>query len=166
MVKPIKTAESSKPTKPRPDFPLFPHNTGRWCKKVKGRFVYFGKVADDPHGDAALERWLEQKDDLLAGRTPRTKPEGLTLRELLDRYMVSKRHLVDACELSPRTFAELYSTCKRIGDAFGINRLVDDLASDDFDAYARYLLRRGGRSDWAMQYNGFGVCSNLDMKRA
>lgn len=33
--------------KPRPDFPLSIHKgTGYWCKKVKGRVYYFGKVAD------------------------------------------------------------------------------------------------------------------------
>ena len=63
--------------KPHPDFPLFRHATGRWTKKVKGRFHYFGKVADDPEGEKALNLWLDQKDDLLAGRTPRTKAEGL-----------------------------------------------------------------------------------------
>ena len=35
-------------------------------------FSYFGKMADDPQGEKALNLWLEQKDDLLAGRTPRT----------------------------------------------------------------------------------------------
>jgi len=37
-----------------PDFPLFPHRTGRWYKKVRGKFCYFGKVADDP---TARLRW-------------------------------------------------------------------------------------------------------------
>lgn len=66
------------------------------------------------------------------------------MRELLDRYMVSKRCLVDTCELSPRTFAELYSTCKRIGDIFGINRLVDDLASDDFERLRKVFAKTWG----------------------
>jgi hypothetical protein len=59
-----------RPAKPRPDFPLFPHRNGRWAKKVRGKFVYFGKWADDPKGEAAVDLWLDQKDDLLAGRTP------------------------------------------------------------------------------------------------
>ncbi len=47
-----------RPGKPHPDFPLFPHATGRWAKKVRGRFCFFGKVADDPKGEKALELWL------------------------------------------------------------------------------------------------------------
>ncbi|MGD0655105.1 MAG: tyrosine-type recombinase/integrase [Thermoguttaceae bacterium] len=123
---------------------MFPHASGRWCKKVKGRFVYFGKVDDDPQGQRAIELWLEQKDDLLAGRTPRVKPEGLILRELLDRYMVSKRHLLDTREISPKHFAELYACCRRIGDAFGLNRLVVDLAADDFDRLRKAISKNWG----------------------
>ena len=63
-----------KPKKPRPDFPLSIHKgTGYWCKKVRGRVYYFGKVADAPKGVAAEEEWSRVKDDLLAGREPREK---------------------------------------------------------------------------------------------
>lgn len=55
-----------RPSKPWADFPLFPHATGRWAKKVRGKLRYFGKVAGDPHGEKALDLWLAQKDALLA----------------------------------------------------------------------------------------------------
>ena len=130
--------------KPHPDFPLFPHATGRWAKKIRGMFHYFGKVANDPKGEKALDQWLEQKDDLLAGRTPRVKADGFTLRELLDRFVVAKRHLLDTREISAKHFAELYGTCRRIGDSFGLNRLVVNLASDDFESLRKSIAKQWG----------------------
>lgn len=53
-----------RPSKPYPDFPLFPHATRRWAKKIHGRFVFFGPW-EDPYG--ALERYLAQRDELMAG---------------------------------------------------------------------------------------------------
>ena len=47
----IKHTPSANPIKPRPDFPLFAHNTGRWAKKIKGKMHYFG-----PWPWGALER--------------------------------------------------------------------------------------------------------------
>jgi len=48
-------------------------------------------VADDPNGQAALDKWLAQKDDLLAGRTPRPASDGLTVRDLANRFLTTKR---------------------------------------------------------------------------
>jgi integrase len=124
---------NSKPAKPRSDFPLFPHARGYWAKKVRGKLVYFGKVADDPKGETAVGQWLDQKDELLAGRTPRVHQGGLTVRDLANAFLTAKRRLVDTREISSRTFADYFSTCARLCEALGKQRLVDDLAADDFE---------------------------------
>ncbi len=83
MAKSSRSSNPSKFQKPRPDFPLFPHATGRWAKKVRGKLHYFGRCADDPKGQAALNKWLDQKDELLAGRKPRVKTgDELTVKDL------------------------------------------------------------------------------------
>jgi hypothetical protein len=60
-------------------------------QKTKGRLVYFGKVADDPKGKSALCTWLEQRDDLLAGCTPRAATDGLTICDFCNRFPTAKQ---------------------------------------------------------------------------
>lgn len=80
------------PDKPHPDFPLFKHKgTDRWCKKVRGKPRYFGKVSTDSEGKASLERWLSDKDYLLAGREPPPPDQNaLTVGRLCDRFLVAQ----------------------------------------------------------------------------
>ncbi len=59
---------ATKPLKPTPDFPLFPHSSGVWAKKVGGKLHYFGPW---PDSQAALDRYTAW----LAGR----KPEKTTI---------------------------------------------------------------------------------------
>ena len=109
----------AKPAKPRPDFPLFPHATGRWAKKIKGKLHYFGPWAD---ADAALARYVEQRDDLYAGRKPRRKGQGLTVKDLVNKFLIAKKARVDAGELALGTFGDQYKTCKRVLSVFGRHR--------------------------------------------
>ena len=119
-----------KPKKPFDGFPLFPHATRRWAKKIRGKLCYFGPW-DDPQG--ALQRFLDQKDDLYAGRRPRAKSDGLTLRELCNKYLTAKKHRLVTGEITNRTFQDYHRVCARILDSFGRGRIVIDLTNDDFE---------------------------------
>ncbi len=118
----------SKSAKDR-DFPLWLHPSGRWCRKIHQRFHYFGSDKE-----AALQKWLDEKDDLLAGRTPRPKGDWLVVGDLCERFLNAKRALVESNELSPRTFGQYHSSCKKLVAHFGKHRRVDDLSSEDFES--------------------------------
>jgi hypothetical protein len=132
---------SDRPDKPHPDFPLFPPGTGRWAKKNRGRLVCFGKW-DDP--DAALASYLDQKDNLHAGRTPRLSAEALTVYILCGKFLTTKKRMVDTGELSTRSFADYTATCKRLLAAFGKRRPVADLRPDDFERLRAAVARKWG----------------------
>src|ERR1700757_667681 len=95
------TTAGQKPSKPYPEFPLTAHPAGYWCKKIRGKLHYFGPW-DDP--DGALAKYVAQRDDLHAGRTPRPDPAALTVKELVNTLLNAKQALVDAGELSSRTW--------------------------------------------------------------
>ncbi len=122
----------SKPKKPYADFPLFPHATRRWAKKIRGKLNYFGKW-DDPQ--AALDRFNRDWPFLSEGRTPPPidDGEGCTLRMLCNSFLASKQNKLEANELTERTFQDYYAACKLLIDRFGADRQVDDLRPDDFE---------------------------------
>src|SRR6266566_1818210 len=134
-------ATRDKPPKPYPDFPLFPHATGRWAKKVRGKLHYFGPWADP---DGALAKYLEQKDALHAGRSPRPDPEALTVKQLANTFLNRKQALVDSGELKRRTWKEYKATTDLLVGQLGKGRLVEDVGPDDFAAIRAKLAKRLG----------------------
>src|SRR5262245_34307210 len=106
---PTPSGKPVKPSKPYPEFPLTAHPAGYWCKKIRGKLYYFGPWGDP---DAALKKYLEQKDALHAGRKPRESSEGVTVKELANAFLNHKQTLVDASELSVLTWADY----KRVAD--------------------------------------------------
>jgi integrase len=139
MSQSIRRQAIEKPEKPRPDFPLFVHGSNylRWAKKVRGKLEYFGPIDESPdHGaQAALERWLDEKDDLLAGRRPRKKRDGLTIGDLCTRFLNAKRVLAEQGRFSRRGHAEYRAVTDRIVATLGTNRLVEDLEPSDFTTF-------------------------------
>ena len=138
-----------KPKKPHKDFPLFPHACGQWVKKVRGRLHYFG-VWSDPQ--AALNKWREQKDDLLAGRTPQAKGDGLTLKNLVNAFLTSKKRLVASGEIKNNTFQDYYTNSARVLKVFGKQKLVASLRPTDFEKL---------RADFATTHGPVSLCSDI-----
>ena len=117
---------------------MYAHASGRWAKKRRGKLHYFGKWDDT---EAAIQKYLDQRDDLHAGRTPRNTGDGLTVAYLCNTFLTAKQDLLHNDEIRIRTFADYYGSCERLISELGRNRLVDDLAADDF-AYLRSSMAK------------------------
>jgi integrase len=121
-------ALKAKPTKPDKDFPLWWHKSGQWARWVHGHLHYFGTEAD-----AALAKWLKQKDDLLAGREPVEEGGSLTLGRLCNLFLAAKQTLVGSGEIQVRTWHDYHWTAKRMVEVLGAGRQVANLTPADFE---------------------------------
>jgi integrase len=131
----------TRPSKPYAEFPLFPHATGRWCKKIRGKLHYFGPW-DDP--DGALAKYEEQKQALHEGRTPRPDPDAVTVKDLANEFLNHKQRFVESGELSPLTFADYKRACDAIVSFFGKQRIVTDIRPHDFAGLREKLAQNNG----------------------
>jgi integrase len=135
----VHSTPPNRPAKPYPDFPLFLHASGQWAKKIRGQLHYFGKDAD-----AALAKYLEQKDALHAGRTPRPDPVAVTIKDAANAFLNHKQALLDAGELSPRSWVDYKEVAELLVSHFGKQRLVSDLGPGGFAALRKKMAARWG----------------------
>ncbi|QDU26168.1 hypothetical protein ETAA8_12430 [Anatilimnocola aggregata] len=95
-----------RPDKPYPEFLLSAHPRGTWCTKLRGRLPYFDPWVD---WQAELILYLEQRDDVHAGRNPKHIKGGVTRRYDLDHFLSSKKNAHATGELSEWSFLEACS---------------------------------------------------------
>src|SRR5262249_54217960 len=91
---------------------------------------------------------------LHAGRKPRPDAEGVTVKDVVNAFLNAKQALVDAGELSPRTWSEYKAIADELVGHTGKARLVADLDPEDFAALRDKLARKWGphRLKKAVQY--------------
>jgi integrase len=135
MRKPTRPRRSDKPKKPYPEFPLYPHATRRWAKKIRGKTRFFGPWED---WQGALARYQEQREDLYAGRVPRAKRQGYSVRQLCNEYLHAKKVKADRGQLSLLSWKERLKVCELLTAAMG-DVFVDDVGPADFAAFDRSL---------------------------
>jgi integrase len=95
-----------KPSKPYPQFPLFPHASGQWAKKILGKVHYFGKWDD---WEAALRKFNKEHTYLFAGERPPS--DTTTLRDVLNGFLKDKKSSLETGKISERTFKEYKDVC-------------------------------------------------------
>jgi integrase len=122
----------SKPKKPYRDFPLTAHRNGQWCKKIKGRLHYFGPVTDP---DGALAKYLEERDDLQAGRIPRRARGKATTADVVNAYLERCEKRVQTGELSAVSFADYLLIGKLLVKHLGRSTDPEQLRPSDFAAF-------------------------------
>lgn len=130
-----------KPEKPYPDFPMTAHPNGQWCKKIRGRLHYFGPWED---WQAALQLFLDQRDDLFAGRKPRANGDGVTLGLAMDHFLSAKKRQEQSGDISPRSYKDYEKTCDLIAASLGGSRLLSDIDRSDLEKL-RADLSKGER---------------------
>ncbi len=137
---------TAKPKVRRPrlnsDFPLYVHKgTGYWAKTIRGKRIYFEKLANDPNGQKSLAKWLEQRDDLLAGRSPR-RTDAPRLKDLCNSWLTHKKNLLQSGELTKRSFDEYYATCEFVLETIDGERDAGSMQSVDFADLRKKLAKR------------------------
>lgn len=146
MPKPVNV----KPAKPRPDFPLFPHDNGQWCKKVRQVPYYFGSWTDDPDGEVALRDWIERRDGILAGLDALrvvTAPDGWTLGQLVRKYLEARNNDLLAGALSDEQFKDYTRDLLAFAGIVGVKAQVEALTPEHFAKYADHLRNQPSAAD-------------------
>lgn len=129
--------------KVRKDYPLTWHPAGQWCKRVLGKLHYFGA---DP--EKALQRWADEKDDLLAGRKPRKRKRSqYTLDEAVNLFLDHVEAQVKGGDKSPRWYEDMKSTGKLIFEALGRSWSAESLTHEDFAVLRERLARIGSKKN-------------------
>ncbi|HQL74650.1 MAG TPA: tyrosine-type recombinase/integrase, partial [Phycisphaerae bacterium] len=132
-----------KPDKPYPDFPLYAHAAGVWAKRIRGREHYFGPWSDP---DAALRRYLDQRDYLHAGAPP-PAADGVSLDELVNRFLEHVLARVERSEVSRHQFNCYRRDGKLLLETLGRTRPAASLTPADWRRYRTVVATRFDADD-------------------
>jgi hypothetical protein len=128
-------ANTSSKRKTRSDkFPLTLHQTGQYCKKIKGKLYYFGTDKK-----AALNRYLEQAAYLHAGKrpTPKSTEHSLSIKTLCNLYLDNQESRSAINEIQVRHYYDQTFLLKDFVKFMGPNRSVSEISTLDIQNYRK-----------------------------
>jgi integrase len=122
--------------------PFYIHKSGQYAKKIAGKTRYFGHVRDGLQ--VALDRFARERAYWERGFTP---PAGvlsrLTLRQLMDAYLLDYQDRVQRAEVSARSWRDSKRTCQMVLDFLGGDLAAESLSRGDWERL---------RAHWAGKY--------------
>jgi integrase len=123
------------------DYPLRWHPRGGWCKKIRGRVYYWGRVTPE----TALDHYLHERDYLQRGEQPPAyDPDATTVKELCNEFLSAKQSLIESGELAQRTWDDYNRSCVYIIEHLGRNRAISTLRPIDFVEFRSKLSKGRG----------------------
>lgn len=119
-------------------FPLTLHKSGQYCKKIKGKFYYFGSDKQQ-----ALQRYREQAAYLHTGkgRRPKSIDESLSLRMLCNLYLDHQESRAAVGEVKLRHVYDQTLILRNFVRFIGPNRPSGEVSTLDLQSYRRRLIK-------------------------
>lgn len=119
-------------------FPLTLHRTGQYCKKIKGKFYYFGTNKHE-----AMQRYLEQASMLHTGRSssPTASGDDISIKTLCNLYLQHQESRAQQGEISTRHFSDQVKSLTKLTRFLGQHRLIGEMSTVDLQNYKRKLVK-------------------------
>lgn len=121
-------------------FPLTLHETGQFCKKIKGKIYYFGTDKK-----TAFNRYLEQAAYLHTGKQPKSRSASgeLSIKTLCNLYVDHQDARAAIGEIKLRHIPDQISLLKGFVMFVGSHRLVSDISTVGLQNYRKKLIKEG-----------------------
>jgi integrase len=118
-------------------FPLTLHKTGQYCKKIRGKFYYFGSDRNE-----AMQRYFAQATYLHTGKREDPGPVGnsISLKTLCNVYLDHQQTRTTVGEIKLRHVSDQTQTLRSFVRFIGPNRPVSNVSTIDLQSYRRKLI--------------------------
>lgn len=139
--KPERPPSKASLLKPYDGFPLYPHATKRWCKKILGKIHYFGPLND---WEAALKRYNYEMPFLSQGLIPppQDKDALVTVEEMCNLFLAHCDSRVASGELAARSFSDYRRVSKVMIQVLGADCAVEHIGKEHLGKLREYMANK------------------------
>ncbi|HSW62882.1 MAG TPA: hypothetical protein VLH56_06205 [Dissulfurispiraceae bacterium] len=117
------------------------HRTGRWYKKIHGKFYYFGTDRD-----SAIAAYHEQATRLHAGKGAIAfNANDLTLLTLCNLYLDHQESRLNSGEIGPQHYYDQRNRLRAFAKYMGSTRRVSEIVALDLQNYRAKLIGCGNK---------------------